>query len=375
MQRMGWKQYKTLMSLVATTFLLMACREGETRSEPKLLAEEQVAATDNAIATLLTQQLQASPAITATSFVLSDELTLTPTLLATVGVPATPTPTSPAEQTPSEGISPTPAVAFAPIEALRGDHFWLARPFYPDNSITAEKTYLYGVRRTDGQLLPHRGLDFGAAYGAVVNAAASGTVFFAGDEFNEKIFGPQVNFYGNVVVLEHQLRMPDTGELYRLYTLYGHLSKLYVETGDTVAQFDPIGEVGASGVAIGPHLHFEVRIGDPYDYGSTYNPILWLQPWRGYGVLAGRVTDAEGEPLYGAEVKVIDRVSNRTIYTNTYEQDSEANANPWHKENFAVPDLAAGSYDLQVSYWGRLIDARQITIYSDKTTMVYVTMQ
>ncbi|MBI4732027.1 MAG: hypothetical protein HY781_07875, partial [Chloroflexi bacterium] len=55
-----------------------------------------------------------------------------------------------------------------------------------------------------------------------------------------------------------------------------------------------IAEVGASGSAIGSHLHFEVRL-DPQEYASTVNPELWLLPLPGTGVLSMRIVDETGQ--------------------------------------------------------------------------------
>jgi murein DD-endopeptidase MepM/ murein hydrolase activator NlpD len=61
--------------------------------------------------------------------------------------------------------------------------------------------------------------------------------------------------YGNVVILRHQTKYT---------TLYGHLSAFGrgVRTGTRVSQGDVIGYVGSTGLATGPHLHYEFRIND-----------------------------------------------------------------------------------------------------------------
>ena len=54
-------------------------------------------------------------------------------------------------------------------------------------------------------------------------------------------------------------------------TLYAHCSKIYVKDGDTIIQGQPIGEVGETGNATGPHLHFEIKF-----QGRYINPDLIL---------------------------------------------------------------------------------------------------
>lgn len=89
----------------------------------------------------------------------------------------------------------------------------------------------------------HKGVDYAAPMGTAVRAVANGRIDFAG----------QQSGYGNVLVLKH-------GERYT--TLYGHLMKFAsgVSRGDTVKQGQLIGYVGMSGLATGPHLHYEFRI-------------------------------------------------------------------------------------------------------------------
>ncbi|MBO9309497.1 MAG: peptidoglycan DD-metalloendopeptidase family protein [Chloroflexi bacterium] len=89
----------------------------------------------------------------------------------------------------------------------------------------------------------HTGIDLAAPIGTTVFAADSGTVIFAG----WSSWG-----YGNTVVLAHG----------NLLTLYGHMSRVSVSCGQVVSRGTPIGAVGNTGNSSGPHLHFEVRVGE-----------------------------------------------------------------------------------------------------------------
>ena len=92
---------------------------------------------------------------------------------------------------------------------------------------------------------PHHGLDYAAATGTPVSAIGDGTVLFAGHQ----------GAYGNLIILRHR-------NGYKTY--YGHLSNLGkgIKTGVQVDQGRVIGYVGATGLATGPHLHYEMRNGD-----------------------------------------------------------------------------------------------------------------
>lgn len=93
----------------------------------------------------------------------------------------------------------------------------------------------------------HTGIDIGTRMGARVDAAASGTVAFAGWNGG----------YGNCIIIDH-------GNGYS--TLYGHLNRIHVTRGQSVTQRQHIGDVGSTGVSTGPHLHFEILVrGVPVD--------------------------------------------------------------------------------------------------------------
>lgn len=89
-------------------------------------------------------------------------------------------------------------------------------------------------------ILFHKGIDIEAQSGTPIKAAYGGEVLEADKE----------ETYGNYVKLKH---------IDGLTTLYAHCSKLLVSKGQKVKQGDIIAEVGSTGAAEGPHLHFEVR--------------------------------------------------------------------------------------------------------------------
>ena len=111
-------------------------------------------------------------------------------------------------------------------------------------------TSRYGMRRHPilGYTRMHAGLDMKATYGTPIHAATDGTVQFAGRHGG----------HGNFVKISH-----GGG----LATGYAHMSRIAVSSGERVRRGQVIGYVGSTGLATGPHLHYEM-----YRNGKTVNP-------------------------------------------------------------------------------------------------------
>jgi murein DD-endopeptidase MepM/ murein hydrolase activator NlpD len=101
----------------------------------------------------------------------------------------------------------------------------------------------------------HAGVDLLAANGTAVEAAAPGTVTWAGE---------RAGGWGLLVVVRHRDGVR---------TMYAHLQSISVNVGDAVAGGAILGHVGATGDATGPHLHFEVRV-----HGAAVDPLSALVP-------------------------------------------------------------------------------------------------
>ncbi len=121
-------------------------------------------------------------------------------------------------------------------------------------------TSRFGTRPspTTGASTYHGGLDIGAYEGTSIVASQAGQVILA--SYN--------GGYGNCVMINH-----GNG----IVTLYGHMQSIAVGYGQYVAQGQVIGYVGSTGVATGPHLHFEIRVNGaqtdpaPYFSGLVYH--------------------------------------------------------------------------------------------------------
>lgn len=109
----------------------------------------------------------------------------------------------------------------------------------------------FGMRRLGGErgARMHNGVDIAAPTGTAVYASAEGEILR---------IGRQPDGYGNFIEIRHPNGMT---------TLYAHLSRIDVASGDRVLAGERIGLVGSTGYSTGPHLHFEVR-----RYGMQINP-------------------------------------------------------------------------------------------------------
>ncbi|MEE8163275.1 MAG: M23 family metallopeptidase, partial [Anaerolineae bacterium] len=166
----------------------------------------------------------------------------------------------------------------------------MERPIGPEGQVQASRFYPYGTTAS-GRYLLHHGVDIKNPIGTPILAVASGTVIVAGTD-QARVYGPKTDFYGQLVVV--QLDREFHGQ--PVFVLYGHLSRVMARLGQRVTIGEVLGEVGMTGIAIGPHLHFEVRVG-ANAYTNTRNPDLWLKPLPGHGTIAGQLLDARGNPI------------------------------------------------------------------------------
>jgi murein DD-endopeptidase MepM/ murein hydrolase activator NlpD len=111
------------------------------------------------------------------------------------------------------------------------------------------RTYVYKGKTIDQQV--HLGFDLSDLQNAPVHVANDGRVVHAGD----------LGIYGNCVVVDHG---------YALQSIYGHMNRIDVKVGDMVKKNQSLGMAGATGLALGVHVHFSMQID-----GVQVNPREW----------------------------------------------------------------------------------------------------
>jgi len=143
----------------------------------------------------------------------------------------------------------------ATIEAVRlnklwgrnTEKIWAGSFTAPTDTETSTE---FGVKRimNKKKTSVHRGMDFRGKIGTPVKALNSGTAILNDDLF----------YGGNTLVIDHGMG---------LYSIYMHLSKINVSNGEKITKGQPIGLIGMSGRATGPHLHLSVKL-----LGVSVNP-------------------------------------------------------------------------------------------------------
>jgi len=318
--------------------------------------------------TRVPQVLTADAATLAARPTTTPSPTLSPTPVPTDTPTATVTPSPTQTLTPVPSLTPTPSITpttgptprrtvglsnFPPPPlAFGGDpHFLLSRPIWPGGNVFVASTYRFGANNGE----THHGVDLGNDLGTPVIAAAAGTIYYAGNDLSQ-VFGGHLDFYGNLVVL----RLAQGWQGHTVYTLYGHMATVTVQAGQSVNTGDPLGTVGDTGVAWGPHLHFEVRLDNPQDYNSVYNPELWWYPAANSGAIVVRVVNQNKRYLPGVRVDM--KCSDGTKrFLDTY-WDPGVKGDPQYGENAAMSDVAAGYCHLTTTLGGKAVAAdAQIT--------------
>ncbi len=258
--------------------------------------------------------------------------------------------------------TPTPEYTPTPVPP-REDHYWLERPIAASGTDWIEYQYPYGSRG-DGSMHVHRGVEFVNPAGTPILATATGRVVFAGND-SVQVSGAREDYYGLVVIIELERRLGQ----WPVYVVYAHMSEIAVAPGDRVETGHVIGYVGMTGIALGPHVHIEVRVGRN-DFGATVNPELWLKPFAGQGTVAGAVVGSDGAPVAEVDLAVrrADQLGLNVRERATY-PDVEVGSDPWWGENFCFGDLTPGQWVLVATRSGYQI-TMPFTVEAGRTTWV-----
>ena len=301
-----------------------------------------------ALADEVTLSDSSSSTLTVTS---TPELEVTPTpepeVTPTPEPEATPTPEPEATPTPEPEATPTPEPEATPSPKPE------QVPGYQVAETDRDGDFLwpvpgYGTVSQGYDATKHTGIDISAEQGVAVIAAADGTVSHVQTWDGSTTTGDQS--YGNMVQITHADERT---------TLYAHLSKVLVSSGDSVSAGETIGYVGDTGNADGAHLHFEVRQsgqtvdprpfitgGNPEDSQKKFEELL--EKYGGYIAEDGQLRTLDGreaidKPLAeiaaeaGMNVPMLFYASNVTVSESRstylinigYTTDVEGTTNGW----------------------------------------------
>lgn len=266
---------------------------------------------------------------------------------------------------PEEGAEYRPPLYPVPWALSPIDHFYFARPIAATYPAATDTGYLYGGLFF-GPDNAHTGIDLPAPRGTEVLAAGPGTVVWAGMGLYSGWLGNTQDPYGLAVAIRHDFGYKDQP----LYTVYAHMEEIDVVVGQWVDTGDVLGNVGDTGLTTGPHLHFEVRLGEN-DFWETRNPDLWIAPPEGYGVLVGYLMNTSGYALESYQFTVKSLETKHNFVIKTY-APLNVNSDENYRENVVLGDLPAGLYLLDMPY-GALNRTTTVEILPGQVT--YFTFQ
>jgi murein DD-endopeptidase MepM/ murein hydrolase activator NlpD len=247
---------------------------------------------------------------------------------------------------PVQGAEYRPPLYPIPWSLSPFDHFYFAAPIAAAYPGEPEWDYPYGGVFFGPNII-HTGVDLPAPRGTDVLAAGPGTVVWAGIGLYTGSSDSLNDPYGKAVAIRQDFGYQDQ----QLYTIYAHMDEVDVAVGQWVNTGAVIGKVGSTGNTTGPHLHFEVRVGEDSFY-ATRNPVLWMVPAQGYGVLVGRVTADYGSTLKDHLVTVTNIQTQKYWKVYTYASDATIHSDTYYNENVALGNLPAGVYQISIIFDG-----------------------
>ncbi len=342
-----------LVSLLAVMALLVAC--GAMAAPPSPLSPT-LAATESApLPTRLSETPTSVPSATP------QPTPLPPTAQLTQAPTPTPSPSPTSAEATLDPAAGLPCPAVPPVKPDYLSYVLSAEPWpTPDPAVAPPPLsladplpaagrntgYPYGSDGS-GRYLLHNGLDSADEEAPLAIAPAAGTVIVARDDLDE-LFGWRCDWYGQLIVIELDQRQDGLP----VYILFGHITDVQVGEGQRVERGDPVARQGTAGAAVVPHLHIEVRVG-ANAFDATRNPLLWLEPWSGSGIIAGRLIDPDGRAWQGVTMTLIDPEGElQNTWTYLADPDHLINPEPALGENFVFGPIAAGSYVLYTRIQG-----------------------
>jgi murein DD-endopeptidase MepM/ murein hydrolase activator NlpD len=224
--------------------------------------------------------------------------------------------------------------------SVNAQTFRLLRPV-PDN-IQTNGSYLYGEPRLSNAALAHTAIDISISYDTV-RSASDGTVWFVGYDPGNPTGGYEPTGCGNYLFVQS----PTGGGT--LYLLYCHLTIPLVTNGQAVSRGAPLAVSGTTGNSTGPHLHFELRLGNVSASGSRNrrNPELWVAI-SGMGAIYGKVPNAPNSTRVDISPDPKPRPPYTTFsYALTYNfNDPGIGSDDVYGENYAIGDVKPGTYTI-----------------------------